>query len=126
MAGSSDGGAHLASFTGADYSTRLLCEWVPGTLSMEQAIWRLSGMPAMVHGLRDRGFLRAGAFADVVVFDPARLACGEAHLVRDFPAHTERYVVEAEGYRATVVNGEVVIQNGAHTGSLPGHVLRGC
>ncbi len=126
MAGSSDGGAHLASFTGADYSTRLLTEWVPGTLSMEQAIWRLSGMPATVHGLRDRGFLRTGAFADVVVFDPARLVCGEAHLVRDFPAGTERYVVEAEGYVATVVNGEIVIRDDAHTGALPGHVLRGC
>jgi len=126
MAGSSDGGAHLASFTGADYSTRLLSEWVPGTLSLEHAIWRLAGMPATVHGLRDRGFLRVGAFADVTVFDPTRLSCGEAHLVRDFPAETERYVVEAEGYVATLVNGEPVIDRDRHTGALPGHVLRGC
>jgi N-acyl-D-aspartate/D-glutamate deacylase len=126
MAGSSDGGAHLASFTGADYSTRLLAEWVPaGALSLEQAVWRLAGMPATVHGLRDRGFLRAGAWADVVVYDPATLSCGEAYLVRDFPADTERYVVDASGYRAVVVNGEVLLEDGAHTGALPGHVLRG-
>ncbi|MDG2308679.1 MAG: amidohydrolase family protein [Candidatus Binatia bacterium] len=125
MAGSSDGGAHLASFTGADYSTRLLTEWVPKTLSLEQAIWRLTGMPATVHGLRDRGFLRTGAWADIVVYDPARLACGEAHLVRDFPAETERYVVKAEGYVATVVNGEIVMQEGEPTGALPGHFIRG-
>jgi N-acyl-D-aspartate/D-glutamate deacylase len=126
MAGSSDGGAHLASFTGADYSTRLLAEWVPaGALSLEQAVWRLSGMPATVHGLRDRGFLRVGAWADVVVHDPAALSCGEAHLVRDFPARTERYVVDATGYRAVVVNGEVLLEDGRHTGALPGHVLRG-
>jgi N-acyl-D-aspartate/D-glutamate deacylase len=126
MAGSSDGGAHLASFTGADYSTRLLAEWVPaGVLSLEQAVWRLSGMPATVHGLRDRGFLRAGAWADVVVYDPATLSCGEAYLVRDFPADTERYVVDASGYRAVVVNGEVLVEDGAHSGALPGHVLRG-
>jgi len=125
MAGSSDGGAHLASFTGADYSTRLLCEWVPGTISLEQAIWRLAGMPATVHDLRDRGFLRSGAFADVVVFDPARLCSGEAHLVRDFPAGTERYVVEAEGYVATLVNGQVTMEENKPTGVLPGHVLRG-
>lgn len=125
MAGSSDGGAHLASFTGADYSTRLLSEWVPETLSLESAIWRLCGMPATVHGLRDRGFLRIGAWADVVVFDKDRLAAGEAYLARDFPAGTERYVVDAEGYRFVIVNGEIVLEDGKHTGALPGHVLRG-
>jgi N-acyl-D-aspartate/D-glutamate deacylase len=126
MAGSSDGGAHLGSFTGADYSTRLLAEWVPaGTLSLEQAVWRLTGMPATVHSLRDRGFLRAGAWGDVVVYDPATLGAGEARLARDFPAGTERYVVDASGYRAVIVNGEVLLEDGVHTGVLPGHVLRG-
>lgn len=125
MAGSSDGGAHLASFTGADYSTRLLTEWSPKVLPLEQAIWRLTGMPATVHGLRDRGFLRAGAWADIVLYDPARLACGDAHLVRDFPAETERYIVKAEGYVATLVNGEVVMEEGEPTDARPGHVIRG-
>ncbi len=125
MAGSSDGGAHLVSFTGADYSTRLLAEWVPGTITLEQAVWRLSGMPATVHGLRDRGFLRTGAWADVVVFDRSELSAGDAYLVRDFPAATERYVIDSTGYRALIVNGEVVIDNGEHTGALPGHVIRG-
>jgi N-acyl-D-aspartate/D-glutamate deacylase len=96
-----------------------------GIISLEQAVWRLAGMPATVHGLRDRGFLRAGAWADVVVYDPATLAAGEAYLKRDFPADTERYVVDATGYRAVVVNGEVLLENGAHTGALPGQVLRG-
>ena len=125
MAGSSDGGAHLASFTGADYSTRLLCEWVPGTLSLEQAIWRLSGMPATVHGLVDRGFLRVGAKADLVLFDPAALAAGDARLVRDFPGGTERYVTDAKGYALCAVNGSVLLEDGVHTGALPGEVLRG-
>jgi len=126
MAGSSDGGAHLASFTGADYSTRLLAEWVPaGAISLEQAVWRLTGMPATVHGLRDRGFLRTGAWADVVVYDPATLSASEAHLERDFPADTERYVVDATGYRAVVVNGELLLEDGIHTGAHPGHVLLG-
>jgi N-acyl-D-aspartate/D-glutamate deacylase len=125
MSGSSDGGAHLASFTGADYTTRLLSEWVPDPLSLEQAVWRLTGMPATVHGLRDRGFLRTGAWADVVVFDPASLAAGDSYLARDFPADTERYVVDARGYRAVVVNGVVLVEDGKHTGALPGQVLRG-
>ena len=125
MSGSSDGGAHLASFTGADYTTRLLSEWVPDPLSLEQAVWRLSGMPATVHGLRDRGFLRTGAWADVVVFDPATLRAGDSYLARDFPADTERYVVDAHGYRAVIVNGEIAVLDGKPTGALPGQVLRG-
>lgn len=126
MAGSSDGGAHLASFTGADYSTRLLSEWVPKAISLEQAIWRLAGMPATVHGLRDRGFLRTGAFADIVVFDLDRLASGDAFLAKDFPADTERYIITAQGYVATLVNGQVMMEGLKHTGALPGQVLRGC
>ena len=125
MAGSSDGGAHLASFTGADYSTRLLAEWVPETMSLEQAIWRLAGMPATVHGLKDRGFLRHGAWADIVVFDHDRLAAGEAYLARDFPAETERYVVDSEGYRLLIVAGEIVLQDGKPTDARPDQVIRG-
>jgi N-acyl-D-aspartate/D-glutamate deacylase len=125
MAGSSDGGAHLASFVGADYTTRLLAEWVPEALSLEQAIWRLSGMPATVHGLVDRGFLRVGAKADLVLFDPGRLSASDAYLARDFPADTERYVVDAEGYVMTLVNGEILVEDGKATGALPGEVIRG-
>jgi len=125
MPGSSDGGAHLASFVGADYTTRLLAEWVPETLSLEQAVWRNTLMPATVHGIADRGMLREGAFADILVIDPERLAAGKPRIARDFPAGTERYVVDAEGYEAVVVNGEVLLEEGKHTGALPGHVLRG-
>jgi N-acyl-D-amino-acid deacylase len=123
MPGSSDGGAHLGSFTGADYTTRLLTDWVPQPLSLEQAVWRSTLMPATVHGISDRGVLRPGARADVIVMDPSRLAAGEARLARDFPADTERYVVDAEGYRATIVNGEVLLEDGKHSGALPGQVL---
>ena len=71
MPGSSDGGAHLASFTGADYTTNLLSDWVPDVISLEQAIWRNTLMPATVHGITDRGVLREGACADVLVIDPS-------------------------------------------------------
>ncbi len=50
---------------------------------------------------------------------------GEAYLARDFPAGTDRYVVDSEGYRYLIVNGEVVLKDGKHTGTLPGHVIRG-
>ena len=124
-AGSSDAGAHLLSFVGADYTTRLLSEWVPDAISLEAAVNRLTLDPATVHGLAGRGVLREGAFADVVVYDPTRLRAGAARLARDFPADSARYVVDAEGYVATIVNGEVLLENGRHTGGLPGHILRG-
>ena len=82
-------------------------------------------MPATVHALADRGFVREGAWADLLVIDRDKLGAGEARLARDFPADSERYVVDAEGYAAVIVNGEVLLENGEHTGALPGHVLRG-
>lgn len=125
MAGSSDGGAHLASFVAADYTTRLLTDFVPDPLGFEQAVWRLTGMPATVHGIADRGFVREGTWADLLLIDRGRLRAGRPRLTCDFPAATERYVVDAEGYVATIVNGEVLLEHGRHTGALPGRVLRG-
>jgi N-acyl-D-aspartate/D-glutamate deacylase len=125
MPGSSDGGAHLASFVGADYTTRLLTDWVPDPLTLEHAIWRNTLMPATVHGIDGRGILREGAFADVLVIDRDALSAGTSHLRRDFPAETERYVVDAEGYRNVIVNGDVLLEDGVHTGALPGAVLQG-
>jgi N-acyl-D-aspartate/D-glutamate deacylase len=125
MAGSSDGGAHLASFVGADYTTRLITDWTPDPLPLERAIWQLTGMPATVHALEGRGFLREGAWGDLVVFDRDRLRAGHARLAKDFPAETERYVVDAEGYELVCVNGQVLLEQGKPTGALPGHVIRG-
>ncbi len=124
MAGSSDAGAHLLSFVGADYTTRLLSEWVPRAISLEAAVARLTMFPAMIHGITDRGVIRAGAHADLVLFDPARLRAGRTHLVRDFPAESARFVVEAEGYAAVIVNGQTLFEDGVHTGALPGQLLR--
>ncbi|MEE2675102.1 MAG: amidohydrolase family protein [Myxococcota bacterium] len=124
MPGSSDGGAHLASFVGADYTTRLLTDWVPDPLSLEQAIWRNTLMPATVHGIEGRGVLREGACADLLVIDRDALAAGDSRVACDFPCDTERYVVDAEGYRNVVVNGEVLLEDGKHTGALPGEVVR--
>jgi N-acyl-D-aspartate/D-glutamate deacylase len=124
-AGASDGGAHLLSLVGVDFTTRLVGEWAPAVLSLEQAVARLTSIPAAQHHLADRGTLRSGAFADVVVFDPRRLRPGRTRLVRDFPAGSSRLVIDAEGYAATVVNGRVLYRDGEHTGALPGRVLRG-
>ncbi|HEU5300972.1 MAG TPA: amidohydrolase family protein [Acidimicrobiia bacterium] len=126
MAGSSDGGAHLLSFCGADYPTRLLTEWVPDTLSLEAAVARLTSIPAAAYGVEGRGVLAEGAAADILVIDREALSTPDApRYVRDFPAGSGRFVVDAEGYRAVVVNGETLHDDGTWTGATPGQVLRG-
>ena len=125
MAGSSDGGAHLLTFCGADYTTRLLTDWVPSRLTLEQAVAKLTFVPAMSMGLWDRGLVRPGMAGDLVVFDPQRLGVGPVRMERDFPAGAARLVFPATGYHATLVNGEVVTRNGEATGARSGQVLRG-
>jgi N-acyl-D-aspartate/D-glutamate deacylase len=124
MAGSSDGGAHLLSFCGADFPTRLLTEWVPDVLTFEAAVARLTSHHAAAYGIRDRGVVRPGAAADLVLIDRDRLQAGETRYVEDFPAGSGRYVVDADGYVAVVVNGEVVLEDGTPTGVLPGTIIR--
>jgi N-acyl-D-aspartate/D-glutamate deacylase len=126
MAGSSDGGAHLLSFCGADYTTRLLTEWVPDVLTLEEAVARLTSVQAGAYGITDRGVLAPGMAADMLLIDRDALSTPDApRYVRDFPADSGRYVVDADGYRAVVVNGEVLLDDGKWTGATPGQVLRG-
>lgn len=126
MAGSSDGGAHLLSFCGADFTTRLLTEWVPDVLSFEAAVARLTSAPAATQGLARRGTLAAGMAADVLLIDRDHLGTPDTpRYVRDFPAGSGRYVCDASGYRAVIVNGEVLLRDGEHTGATPGRILRG-
>ena len=124
MAGSSDGGAHLQTFCGADYTTRLFTDMVPHVLSFEQAVARLTMQPAVLHGLWDRGMLRPGARADINVLDPSELGVEPIRFVRDFPTGASRLIFGARGYHQTIVNGELMMDNGKHTGALPGHTLR--
>ena len=125
LAGSSDAGAHLLSFCGTDFTTRLLTEWVPDVLTFEAAVARLTGVPAAVHGLSDRGVIEVGAAADLLLVDRDHLATSTPRLVRDFPAGSGRYVVDATGYVAVIVNGEVLLDNGRDTGTRSGQVIRG-
>ncbi len=124
LPGSSDAGAHLTSYCGVEFSTRLLSEYVPDVTSLEEAVRRLATIPAQLYGFVDRGWLGAGACADLVVWDPSELGVGATRWSEDFPAGGGRFVVDATGYRALVVNGEVVRADGVDTGARPGRVLR--
>ncbi|HEX2171956.1 MAG TPA: amidohydrolase family protein [Dehalococcoidia bacterium] len=126
LVGTSDGGAHTAFLADYGYCTELLGPWVRdrGLMSLEEAVSKLTLVPATIFGLDDRGQIRPGFTADLVVFDPATVGPEKPHLEYDYPAGEGRLVQPARGIRATIVNGEVLTEEGRHTGALPGHVLR--
>jgi N-acyl-D-aspartate/D-glutamate deacylase len=124
--GLSDGGAHVQFQSGFGFSTRLLSEWVreKGVMSVEQAVRRLTFDSASIFGLYDRGLLRPGLAADITIFDPDTVRPLPLEVVHDFPTGAKRIKEPAAGILATVVNGKVLMENGKHTGALPGRVLR--
>jgi N-acyl-D-amino-acid deacylase len=126
LIGLGDGGAHVQFHGGYGYTTRLLGEWVRErkVLTLEQAVRKLTFESASAFGIHDRGMLRPGLAADVVVFDPATVKAGKETVVHDFPAGGWRIKEEAEGVHYTIVNGQVLLEDGEHTGALPGRVIR--
>jgi N-acyl-D-aspartate/D-glutamate deacylase len=124
--GLGDAGAHAGQICDADAPTHFLSYWCRdrGLLPLSEAIRRLTSQPAATLGLVDRGTLGVGAYADVNMFDPLELEPEYPEYRHDFPGGKGRFVVRSRGYAATLVNGEVVTQQGAHTGARPGRVLR--
>jgi N-acyl-D-aspartate/D-glutamate deacylase len=124
--GQSDGGAHVVFRTDYSYSTYLLSHWVRERqiMSLEEAIRKLTFVPASLFGFSDRGLVRPGMAADLMVFDPATISPlepGEAH---DLPGGAKRRKQLAQGIEWTVVNGQVLLERGEHTGAYPGKVAR--
>lgn len=126
VVGASDAGAHLDIGTAFAYSTRMLAEGVRerGLMSLEQAVQQLSQVPARLYGLRDRGEIREGAIADLVVFDADRVDRGPVESRADLPGGASRLYAEAEGVEAVLVAGVDVVRAGRLTGARPGGVLR--
>ena len=126
VVGLSDGGAHVQYHSEVGYSTRLLGYWVreQGVMSLEQAVRRLTFDSASAYGIYDRGLLRPGLAADIVVFDPNTVQPRRQDVVHDFPHNGWRMRVLADGIHYTVVNGEVVLDHEKPTGANPGKVLR--
>jgi N-acyl-D-amino-acid deacylase len=123
----SDSGAHVSQIMDSSLQTHVLSHWVreKEALTLEQAIRLLSFVPAYHWGLRGRGLLREGNWADVIVFDPEKITPKLPELVHDLPAGAKRLKQQSEGLLATVVNGQVLLRNNEHTGALPGQLLRG-
>src|SRR6478752_3171294 len=127
--GVSDGGAHTKFFTGGAYSTDFLAWLVrdEGVLTLEEAHYRLSNLAANAAGFLDRGTLREGAAADVLVYDLEELAIDPqwiGDVEYDLPGGEWRRVQRARGYQQIIVNGEVTFESGECTGATPGRLLR--
>ena len=123
----SDSGAHVSQIMDSSIQTHLLGYWVRErqALTLEQAIRKMTYDLASFWGLQERGLLREGNCADVVIFDPETVSPQMPTLAYDLPAGARRLKQKADGIRATVVNGEVLMRNNEHTGALPGKLLRG-
>jgi N-acyl-D-amino-acid deacylase len=124
----SDGGAHISQICDARYPTQLLRYWVreTGVLTLEQAVWRLSGQPAEILGLTNRGTIATGQAADVVVFDAATVREDDPWRVWDLPAGGDRLIAGATGIHGVWVNGTRIVADGATVdGASPGQLLRG-
>jgi N-acyl-D-aspartate/D-glutamate deacylase len=124
VVGASDAGAHLDMIDTFAFSTVLLGnarerELVP----VEEAVRLLTEVPAKLYGLEGRGRLAEGAIADVVVFDPARVASGPVYMRHDLPGGAGRLYADAIGVEHVIVNGTEIVTEGKHTGALPGTIL---
>lgn len=121
----SDAGAHVSVLCDAGYATHLLGHWVRerGLFSWEEAVRRLTSMPAAIYNVAGRGLLAPGQAADVTCFDPTRVAARPPEKVRDFPGGVARYVTRAEGVEHVFIGGEHFLARGEWTGALPGVVL---
>jgi N-acyl-D-aspartate/D-glutamate deacylase len=122
----SDSGAHLSQIADSSIHTHLLGHWVRDRqeFTLEEAVRMITLAPALAWGFADRGLVREGLAADLNVFDPERVGPAVPELVDDLPAGGRRLVQRSEGFRATIVAGEVTIDDGTPTDAKPGALLR--
>lgn len=123
--GQSDAGAHVAFSAGFGYSSLLLGDWVRERKSMtlEAAVHNLTFKVSSLFGLGDRGLVRQGWSADLVLFDPDTIGALEPEEEADYPGGAKRMVQHATGVDYTLVNGKVLLDHGEHTGACPGQVI---
>ncbi len=123
----SDSGAHVSQIMDSSLQTHVLAHWVRErrAFTLEEGVRMLTLEPATAWGLHERGLLREGLAADLLVFDPDRVAPLMPEVVDDLPAGARRLRQKAAGFAASIVNGEVVLRDGEPTGARPGRLLRG-
>ena len=121
-----DGGAHTRYQTVSAWPTHFLSHWVRDRrlMSIEDAHYKMSALPAWIAGFRDRGILREGLAGDMIVYELDKLGLDTPSYASDFPGGERRLIQKAKGYRYTIVNGVVTFEESRCTGALPGKLLR--
>jgi N-acyl-D-aspartate/D-glutamate deacylase len=124
--GASDAGAHLDMMTGADFPTRCLAELVHkrSAFTLEELVHRFTDVPARLYGIKDRGRIDNGCWADLVLFDPERIGTTPLSTVHDLPAAAPRLTTTSTGVEHVLVAGQPVVRYGTLTSELPGRLLR--
>ena len=122
----SDSGAHVSQIMDSSLQTHLLSYWVreKQAMTLEEAVKQITYNTATMWGLHDRGLVREGMAADLVVFDPKTIGARMPDVVHDLPAGAKRLKQTADGILNTVVNGEILLTNNEHSGAVPGQLLR--
>ena len=123
----SDSGAHVSQIMDSSLQTHLLGHWVreKEALTLEDAVRQLTYNTATQWGMHDRGLVREGLNADLVVFDPDTVGPEMPEVVHDLPAGAKRLKQVARGIKNTIVNGEVFLEDNEHTGAVAGRLFRG-
>ena len=123
----SDSGAHVTQIMDSSIQTHLLGHWVRNekAFSLEEAIHRMTLVPARAWGFDDRGVLAEGKASDINIFDSESVSPNLPELLHDLPSGAARLRQTSVGIKATIVNGEILVEDGETTGATPGMLLRG-
>ena len=124
----SDGGAHTRFFTMSTWPVFWLSYWIRDReiMSLEEGHYKMSALPAWIADFKDRGTLRSGAWADIIVYNQEKLGFvyDTPVYANDFPGGERRLIQKPTGLRYTIVNGTVTFEGNECTGALPGKLLR--
>jgi N-acyl-D-aspartate/D-glutamate deacylase len=128
--GLGDGGAHCGAMCDASNTTYMLTHWARDRhrgqrLPLEWVVRKMTQDTATLYGLGDRGRLAPGLKADLNIIDFERLSLHLPEMVFDLPGGARRLIQRSDGYRATIVSGQVVLRDGIDTGARPGALIRG-
>ena len=126
MPGLGDAGAHVGQVMDAGWATFTLSHWVreKNLYPLPEAIRRMTSAPARIVGIKDRGIIKIGMKADLNIINYEKLSEQMPEMVHDFPGGAARFIQKANGYKATICNGKVILEDDCHTGIQSGTVIR--